>query len=432
MSEELEQLLEAEWAGPLSDAQRRRLEELCAADPAAAELVRQERKLSVALAQYGPNHAPQGLLEAVMGRLEAESRVEKQLLPRINLSSALRFDLFRRMRPMEHWLPYLRWGSALALFALIVMQAGYLMRQEVDSRKSLRQSLISESSALPGNDEANTPQMQARLLQREAKRKQQAGPTRSRNTFSPQVKTYSQDNLVPGVDLAQIIDSEATDFVEPGAPPPAPAIVATPLPEADPQPMLADAQPAAPPQEERVSIQVAVAQSPEAEQPRRTLGLFGNDRRTRGGFPASSFLERDLKVGPSSETPTARDIEVIVAEAGGNILTREPVEGRPGSWRLTVSLGEQEMRQFMAALEQIGVNAQPPAPAVRGIKPNERVPAQPRPLLANRYHVSEGEAVVSSLEATGETTEPAQTAAPRRILLELVIEQVAPAPAPAQ
>lgn len=70
MRYEFEQLLEAKWAGCLDEYGRRRLSELCAANPALARRVEQEEALDGMLERCGPNHAPDDLADRVLAQLE--------------------------------------------------------------------------------------------------------------------------------------------------------------------------------------------------------------------------------------------------------------------------------------------------------------------------------------------------------------------------
>lgn len=70
MHYEFEQLLEAKWAGCLDEYGRRRLSELCAANPALARRMEQEESLDGLLERCGPNHAPFDLADKVLAQLE--------------------------------------------------------------------------------------------------------------------------------------------------------------------------------------------------------------------------------------------------------------------------------------------------------------------------------------------------------------------------
>jgi hypothetical protein len=109
VQEEFEQLLEAEWAGKLSEAQGRRLDALCAAHPELAEQLRKERQLNGLLAKHGPNHAPHALARAVLDRLDLETK-ESQKLATINIAGVIHKGTEPRPRHWAEWWPMLRWG----------------------------------------------------------------------------------------------------------------------------------------------------------------------------------------------------------------------------------------------------------------------------------------------------------------------------------
>lgn len=114
MQYEFEQLLEALWAGRLDQAGRRRLSELCAADPKLAARLRQERNLTGLLSHCGPNHAPAGLASSVMAKMHARN----YLRSRAPWHAAWIGWIFR---------PAIRTALAFTAIAAIGVEAGLLM-----------------------------------------------------------------------------------------------------------------------------------------------------------------------------------------------------------------------------------------------------------------------------------------------------------------
>jgi anti-sigma factor RsiW len=115
---EFDQLLEDLWDGRLDEAGRRRLEDLCAADPRLAARYRQERNLTGLLKQCGPNHAPDDLVRAVMGRLETRVRI-------------------RPARPWYWWMmePAFRTAFAAVVLVAFGVELGLLLANKNSSRQ---------------------------------------------------------------------------------------------------------------------------------------------------------------------------------------------------------------------------------------------------------------------------------------------------------
>lgn len=453
---EFEQLLEAEWAGELSEAGRLRMASLCAADPALAERLCHERRLSSLLSEHGPNHAPKGLAALVLARLEPELP-ETNKLAKVNIAGAIRKGSRRQERPWSQWWPVLRWGLATAVIGIVILEGGLLVRQELIGRESERaKEILMVKLEKPTEAQKSRRKSARELAALESRKVHKAkgvsaqggtdGPEELEEDTGQELAMAHEEKVplmmmrggqfLPG-DL-RMMTSNATDGMTAqksaaGAKdadildiPTAPQAVAASLASAieageaasvsdgteraqaqAPASIQADNEPFAAEhpiqkgedQGQRIAMHVVLNPTAMAQQMAKAKVSDKKESKKNSLIvPAevrSSFFGGNTKpklAPPSPEQASIKEIEMAAASVGGDILSSGPVPGRPGLWRIRCAMTPQKFQRFMREWKQSG--ASPVAPAVSS------TPAAP----PYSYEMIEGSGVLRSI-ATAKSAE---------------------------
>lgn len=406
MQYEFEQLLEALWAGRLDSAGRRRLSELCAADPKLAARLRQERNLSGLLAHCGPNHAPADLASSVMAKMHARN----YLRSRTPWYAAWVGWIFQ---------PALRTALALTAIAAIGVEAGLLMHNwHTPAASSVTSPLASKPNfqniALREKEQA--PVRRVASLDADAVKKRSeknAGrPATSRNrnggevksaapgepkktaAFSPQGDVRTEEFPAPvtggfgggggsfgsgmggGAPQLAMRDRNSFDLKVPMAPstaaPAAPALASAPAVTAT-VPLELNNAPAVPGPSNTAKYlnDLPKAQSPKALPDREvamaiTLNtairpFAAYERRADkpiaplSNIPMKGFADTPQGTQPQAEPLTHKEIEIQLFAVEAADFRSNPVPGRKGSWEICASLTPEQFRRFAQGLREKGI-----------------------------------------------------------------------------
>lgn len=407
MREELDQLLEEEWAGSLSEAGRARLEALALADPALHGRLRSERGLTRLLQRCGPNHAPAGLSRAVLAQLatgSAAGRVQRRAS-------------FWQKLGLPNWTP--AFGLGFAATCLLVLGGFYVV--QLRQHGSAPANLVAQGTpavpsgaadrelakALPGDDKRADLD---KKLEDSAKSKTARAQGDLKPALPAELKTSTAEPALPPADASPQPANERAEPVpsptpaptttveqavvsQPGASPAAndlqrlpekmrPKLPAMPSEDAAVDAVAAPAAPpAAPslagPAQVEIEMQLASASAgaaaPAMAQPRGSAKMRVSTQGfvASAGAPALPDQVGAAEGGGSTAGVTLKDVEILLTSVGATELNHAPVGGQnAGQWRVTCQLTRAQLRQFTQDLQRERIQ---PATSANALAPNTYV-----------------------------------------------------------
>lgn len=481
MHYEFEQLMEALWAGRLDQTGRRRLGELCAADPTLASRLRQERNLSNLLSRCGPNHAPADLARNVLTRIEARNYVRLR-----TPWYAVWFGWL--------FLPAVRTAVAFTVIAAIGVEAGMLMHNyKTQSSQSVAAPLAASPAAssyksVATNKKQGSSRSVASVDREKTGKKNENSATRpapARNRtgseaksaasgerrvaqaqpqFSPQGEVITEEFPAPitggetgrgfggggfggGVkNLAMRTNDDnipgaplAPSMTLPAAPAPGPAVTPS-------VPLYSDGAPAVPAsgaaaakplsaaladREVAMAITLNTAVRPPAafdrqpEKPVQPLNIPG----------IKTFAPQEGQ--PQAEALSLKTIEVSLYAVGAEKVQSTPVAGRKGAWEVRTSLTPEQFRRFGYEMRKSGIL---PGETIKGEASSANADQMLSASTISHYDITHGEQWLKPLErlavdpslqrqagGTSATRSLAPAAPSNRLELRIMVEEFAPA-----
>jgi hypothetical protein len=388
MNEEFEQLLEAEWEGRLDAAGRQRLDALCAADPALAERLNDERRMSGLLASVGPNRPPGGLADRVFARLDGEAAADEALAeapPAPPPARAPRERARERRSLWDAWrFPVFGLGSALAAAGLLVVFA-IQNRAPEDFGSTARPVMADRVADATATSDAPplTREVAMAPTARATPRSTPALPPTDGGTVESEFGAAAAgESRAARIDQRPAATPAATT-----SPTPAerqPIVIASAPPDRDAVPggqeraeqpaaaaktlaatsaagnVAAEAtgETAALPTVRRVALQISLP-------PLQAPGNRGNAAGAVGQTQTLSTPDPNgvralspgaiLNPATPANAPTRRDIETAVATAGGTIHEIRPMPERPGFVQVRCSVSPDQLQAFLNSLETMGL-----------------------------------------------------------------------------
>ena len=415
LHDEFENLLEAQWAGELDEAGRERLAQLCAGDPALAERLSRENRLTGLLSRCGPNPAPEGFAASVLGRLESEADPRPESVRTGGREASYSF------RGRWWQAPAFRWAQGLAVTATIVVMGVALIHQHrqlnqyrvasgpsLGAQRQYKQDPVASGPSPEGEEQA--------ALIAKALSVTEAAPTAGIDDdalASPITRAEAADD--PRL-AALAVEAErvptASIPVERNDREVAHADLDVGHEKSPPPPVESSEKPAATPVEvkiRRLAMQIQLAadhaalpSQSAAEGRKRTVAGRLNGRRDQG--ERRSFAENGAAPAEPAKRSkiTLRHIEEAVALAGGEIA--ESVERQKNVHRLSLKMDRDQVQTFMKKLEEMGV------PYLRKPSPRpseEEAPDRAAPPV-QFFDITEGQSILKSVHEI-----PAEPPAPK-------------------